>query len=95
MWGVCARDICSAQLPDARLIYSANRTMTINWKEISKFVAGAFFVSAGTLFYLYITNTPVPIIGTHYIVQPEVNGIRSIIHTILFVVCFCFGFIRR
>ncbi len=69
--------------------------MTINWKEVCKFLSGAFFVNAGILFYLYITHTPVPLIGTHFIVQPEVNGIRSIIHAILFVVCFYFGFIRK
>ena len=69
--------------------------MTINWKEVCKFLAGAFFVSSGVLFYLYLTRTPVPLIGTHFIVTPEFNGIRSIIHGILFSVCFYFGFIRK
>ena len=64
-------------------------------KEICKFLAGAFFVSAGILFYLYMTHTPVPLIGTHLVVEPEVNGIRSIIHTVLFLVTFYLGFIRK
>jgi hypothetical protein len=69
--------------------------MKIKWKEVCKFLAGAFFVSAGILFYLYITGTAVPLIGTHFIVEPEANGIRSIVHTLLFLVTFYFGFIRK
>ena len=69
--------------------------MTINWKELCKFLSGAFFVSALTLLYLYMTNTPIPLIGTHFIVQPKLSGIRCIAHTILFVICFYVGFIRK
>jgi len=69
--------------------------MKITWKEVCKFLAGAFFVSAGVLFYLYITGTPVPVIGTHFVVAPGVNGVRSIIHAILFLVTFYFGFVRK
>ncbi len=69
--------------------------MKITWKEVCKFLAGAFFVSAGVLFYLYITCTPVPVIGTHFVVAPGVNGVRSIIHAILFLVTFYFGFVRK
>jgi hypothetical protein len=28
--------------------------VTIHWKEVCKFLSGAFFVSAGVLFYLYL-----------------------------------------
>ena len=69
--------------------------MNINWKDICKFLAGAFFVSAGILFYLYITKTPVPLIGTDFIVKPAINGLRSIVHAVLFCVCFYYGFIRK
>jgi hypothetical protein len=69
--------------------------MKINWKELCKFLSGGFFVSAGILFYLYLTRTPVPLIGTHLIVDPDINGIRSIVHTMLFLVTFYFGFIRK
>lgn len=69
--------------------------MSVNWKDVCKFLAGAFFVSAGTLFYLYITRTAVPLLGTHLIVKPEVSGLRSIIHAMLFIVTFYIGFIRK
>jgi hypothetical protein len=69
--------------------------MKINWKELRKFLSGGFFVSAGIFFYLYLTRTSVPLIGTHFIVDPEVNGLRSIVHGILFLVTFYIGFIRK
>ena len=69
--------------------------MRINWKEVFKFLAGAFFVSAGVLFYLYLTNTPVPILWTNFVVSPEVNGLRSIAHFGFFLICFYLGFIRK
>jgi len=46
----------------------------IAWKEICKFLAGATFVNAGILFYLYLTNTSVPVLGTDYVVDPQTNG---------------------
>jgi hypothetical protein len=71
--------------------------MRINWREVCKFLAGAFFVTAGVLFYLYLylTNTPVPILGTAVVIPPEVNGLRSIAHFGFFLICFYLGFIRK
>jgi hypothetical protein len=69
--------------------------MRIKWKEVCKFLSGAFFVNAGVLFYLYLTNTPVPLLGTGYVVTPEISGLRSIVHTILFLVCFYVGYMRH
>lgn len=69
--------------------------MTVNWKEVCKFLSGSFFVSAGVLFYLYVTGTPVPLIGTHIIVTPQMNGVRSIVHAALFVTTFYVGFVRK
>lgn len=69
--------------------------MTINWKEVCKFLSGSFFVSSGVLFYLYITGTPVPLIGTHVIVSPGVNGVRSTVHAMLFAATFYVGFVRK
>jgi hypothetical protein len=69
--------------------------MCINWREVCKFLSGAFFVSAGVLFYLYLTGTPVPILGTDFVVSPEINGLRSIAHSAFFLVCFYLGFIRK
>ena len=37
--------------------------MTINWKEVCKFLSGGFFVSTGVLFYLYLAGSPVPVLG--------------------------------
>ncbi|MGZ3688555.1 MAG: hypothetical protein ACXWPM_10015 [Bdellovibrionota bacterium] len=69
--------------------------MKIQWREVCKFLSGAFFVSSGILFYLYISDTPVPVIGTHFVVDPKVNGMRSIAHGALFLVTFYFGFFRK
>jgi uncharacterized protein (DUF486 family) len=65
------------------------------YREYRKFLAGAFFVSAGIQLYLYIANVPVPLLGTDLVVTPEISGWRSIIHFILFGVCLYFGFIRK
>lgn len=50
----------------------------LDWREVRKFLSGAFFVSVGVLFYFYLTNTPVPLLGTDVVISPEVNGLRSI-----------------
>jgi hypothetical protein len=52
----------------------------INWKEVCKFLSGAFFVSAAVLFYLYLTNTPLPLLGMDVVISPAVSGLRSIAH---------------
>lgn len=67
--------------------------MRIPWKEVFKFLSGAFFVSAGVLFYLYISDVSVPVFG--FTVSPQINGMRSIVHFILFLTCFYLGFIRK
>jgi hypothetical protein len=60
-----------------------------------KFLAGAFFVNAGILFYLYLVRVSVPILGTSIVQTPEISGARSIVHTVLFVTFFYLGFIRK
>ena len=72
-----------------------NPGVTINWKEVCKFLSGAFFVSAGVLFYLYLAGSPVPVVGAHLAVTPTVNGIRAGVHAVLFVVFFYLGYIRK
>lgn len=67
----------------------------IPWQDVCKFLAGALFVSAGILFYLYLYRVSVPIFSTGLTETPEVSGARAIIHTVLFVVFFYFGFIRK
>jgi hypothetical protein len=59
--------------------------------EFRKFLAGAFFVSAGMQFYFFIANVPIPLVGTNIVQTPEISGIRSIVHFILFGICFYFG----
>jgi hypothetical protein len=69
--------------------------MRIDWKEVCKFLSGAFFVNAGILFYLYLTNTPVPLLGTNIVFSPDVSGLRSITHFAFFLMTFYLGFIRK
>jgi hypothetical protein len=67
----------------------------IPWQDVCKFLAGAFFVNAGILFYLYLAGVSVPLLGTRFIETPEISGIRSIIQAVLFVTFFYLGFIRK
>src|SRR5215469_13723058 len=64
-------------------------------REFRKFLAGAFFVSAGIQLYLYIANVSVPLLGTHLVFTPEISGLRSIPHFVFFLLCFYFGIIKR
>ena len=72
-------------------------TLYFAWRsrEFRKFLAGAFFVSAGVLFYLSLANVSVPLLGTNLVVTPEISGWRSIVHFILFGLCLYFGFIQK
>lgn len=65
------------------------------YRDARKFLAGAFFVSSGTLFYLYLANVSVPLLGTSFVLTPQISGGRSIGHFILFLLCFYFGFVRK
>jgi len=71
-------------------LYLASRS-----RDIRKFLANAFFVSAGIQFYLYLAKVSVPLLGTNLIVTPEISGWRSIVHFILFGLCLYFGFIQK
>jgi uncharacterized protein (DUF486 family) len=72
-------------------------TLYFAWRsrEVRKFLAGAFFVSAGIQFYLYLAKVPVPLLGTNIVQTPEISGLRSIPHFILFLICLYFGFIKK
>jgi len=61
-------------------------------RDFRKFLAGAFFVSSGILFYLYLADVSVPLLGTSFVETPQISGGRSIVHFILFLLCFYFGF---
>jgi len=83
-------------LPTA-LIVLGLPTLYFAWhsREFRKFLAGAFFVSAGIQLYLYLANVSVPLLGTHIVFTPEVSGLRSIPHFIFCGLCFYFGFINK
>jgi len=72
-----------------------NMFRRIPWQDVCKFLAGAFFVNAGILFYLYLAGVSVPLLGTGFIETPEVSGLRSIVHAVLFLIFFYLGFIRK
>ena len=64
-------------------------------RDFRKFLAGAFFVAWGILFCLYLANVSVPLLGTSFVETPQISGARSIVHFILFLLCFYFGFVRK
>jgi hypothetical protein len=47
------------------------------------------------LFYLYLADVSVPLLGTGFVETPQISGGRSIVHFILFLLCFYFGFVRE
>jgi hypothetical protein len=73
--------------------------LAIKYREVRKFLAGAFFVSSGVLSYLWMTGTPVPIVlpyaGIISVETPDISGQRAIIHFILFLLCLYFGFFSK
>jgi uncharacterized protein (DUF486 family) len=73
----------------------SNMFRRIPWQDVCKFLAGAFFVSSGILFYLYLARVSVPLLGTSFIETPEVSGVRSIVNAVLFTAFFYLGFIRK
>jgi len=73
--------------------------VAIKYREVRKFLAGAFFVSSGTCWYLWVTDVSLPVVlpyvGTVSVETPEISGQRAIVHFILFLLCFYFGFISK
>ena len=64
-------------------------------RDVRKFLAGAFFVSSGILFYLFLADVSVPLLGTSFVETPQISGGRSVVHFILFLLCFYFGFVSK
>jgi len=64
-------------------------------REFRKFLAGAFFVSGGMQFYFYLAHVSIKLVGTGYVQTPELSLVRSIVHFVLFLTCFYFGFIKK
>ena len=65
----------------------------INWKEVCKFLSGAFFVTAGASWYFAWYKMAVPFLGTT--MSPEFLCIRGFLHFGLFVASFYYGFIKK
>ena len=76
------------------LVGAATLYFAVRSGEFRKFLAGAFFVSAGTQFYLYRADISVPVLGTAFVQTPELSAVRSVVHTALFLITFYFGFVR-
>jgi len=68
----------------------------INWKDVLKFLSGAFFVTAGASWYFWWLHVavPFPFFGFQTM-TPEFLGIRGFIHFTLFLAAFYFGFVRK
>lgn len=64
-------------------------------QDFRKFLAGAFFVSAGVQFYLAWMGISIPLAGTNAFQTPEVGWARASIHTALFLLTAYFGFVHR
>ena len=64
-------------------------------RDFRNFLAGAFFVSSGIMFHLYLADVSVPLLGTSVVLTPQISGGRSIVHFIFFLLCFYFGFVRK
>ena len=73
--------------------------VAIKYREVRKFLARAFFVSSGILWYLWVTGTSLPIVlpyaGTISVETPAISGQRAIVHFILFLLCLYFGFLSK
>jgi hypothetical protein len=63
--------------------------------DACKFLAGAFFMSSAILFYHWLADVSVPLLGTDAVLSPQINAVRAVIQFILFLLCGYFGFIRR
>ena len=81
----------------AAAIITAVGSLSFAWRnrDFRKFLAGAFFASSGILFYFYLADVSVPLLGTSFVETPEISAGRSIVHFILFLLCFYFGFVKK
>lgn len=63
--------------------------------DFRKFLAGAFFVSGGIQLYLAVAKVSVPVLGTAIVQNAELGYTRGVLHLVLCLVCFYFGFIKK
>lgn len=67
--------------------------MKINWKEVFKFLSGAAFVGSIANAYLYFANISLPFLG--YTFPPELLGLRALVGSVLFLVFFYYGYLKK
>jgi len=79
----------------AIIVATGTIIFVVKSREFRKFLAGAFFVSGGIQFYLFLAKVSVPLLGTSFVITPELSGIRSIIHFIFCILCLYFGFLKK
>ncbi len=67
------------------------------WKDVLKFLSGAFFVTAGASWYLSWYHIAVPLPFSFFgftTMSPDFLVLRGFIHFGLFLICFYFGFVK-
>jgi hypothetical protein len=59
----------------AAAVIDAVGSLYLAWRyrNFRKFLAGAFFVSSGILFYLYLADVSVPLLGTNFVSGPRLH----------------------
>ena len=72
--------------------------MRINWRDVFKFLSGAFFVSAGSNWYFYWLHVALPLpfdVFGFTEMTPALLGLRALIHSALFFVSLYIGFVKN
>lgn len=64
-------------------------------RDFRKFLAGAFFVSAGVQVYLAAAKVAIPVLGTTIVQTPQMSLIRATVHGLLCVTMLYFGFFPK
>jgi hypothetical protein len=63
------------------------------WREILKFLSGAFFVTAGASWYFAWLKIDLPFLNTT--MTHNFLAWRGALHFVLFLLCFYFGFLKN
>ena len=61
------------------LIAAGSLYLAWRYRGVRNFLAGAFFVSSATVFYLYPTTVGVPLLGTTFVQSSHSSGGRAIV----------------
>ena len=65
--------IAALYIVAAVVIAVASLYLAWHYRDVRKFLAGAFLVSSGIMFYLYLADVSVPLLGTSFVVTPAIN----------------------